>query len=399
MQTQTKTAAKASAGASSAIDQMVAATPTSRDRYVDFLRGLSILTVVFGHWLIGVNHIDQGVVYTTSAIGTVPNMWVLTWFMMVMPIFFFVGGFANFTGFASFTRRGKSAGAFRRSRMVRLLKPSAVFLGIWTTIQVALHLANIGGTAGFLRGVQPPGSTVPFGPLWFLPVYIAVVLTAPWTIKLHHRFGAAVPAVMLAVICLVDTIAFGFDMPALRWVNGMTVWLLPHQIGYFYADGTLQRAGRRGAALLAAAGLAGLVVLTSVGSYPKSMLGTGLDTISNVNPPTICIATVGFWLIGLALLVHEQMTRFLQRPRVWKGTIAVNGSMMSLYLWHMTAYLVAMVALMPLGIGTQATTNVSWWIQRPIWIGVPALILVAFVAIFRRFETPSVPRSPRRIAS
>ena len=36
------------------LDELAARTPASRDRSVDFLRAASILTVVLGHWLIGV---------------------------------------------------------------------------------------------------------------------------------------------------------------------------------------------------------------------------------------------------------------------------------------------------------------------------------------------------------
>ena len=361
------------------IDEMAARTPDTRDRYMDFLRAVSILVVVFGHWFIGVNQHVNGVYYTTSAIGSTRWMWLSTWFLMVMPVFFFVGGFANFTGYTSFIRKGETDRAFRHSRVIRLLKPSAVFLGIWAAIQLALHVADIGGQAGFLRGVQPPGSTVPFGPLWFLPVYVGMVLLVPLTIRLHLRFGAAVPAVMLALVCATDAIAFGFGLPGLRWVNAIMVWVLPHQLGYFYADGTLQRAGKGRAALLAAAGLGGLIVLTTVGGYPKSMLGTG---------------KIGVWgSISSSGLVNASanMARWLSNARPWKATIAVNGSIMSLYLWHMTAYLLAMLALMPLGIGTPRGTDATWWLQRPLWLAVPAVILVGFVAVFRRYERPGLP--------
>ena len=37
----------------SELDRMVAATPASRDRVVDFLRAASIVAVVFGHWFVG----------------------------------------------------------------------------------------------------------------------------------------------------------------------------------------------------------------------------------------------------------------------------------------------------------------------------------------------------------
>ena len=39
---------------------LAAQTPASRNRYVDFLRGLSILFVISGHWLITTAYYDRG---------------------------------------------------------------------------------------------------------------------------------------------------------------------------------------------------------------------------------------------------------------------------------------------------------------------------------------------------
>jgi len=54
------------------LDELAAATPATRDRYVDFLRALSILVVVVGHRLIGVIYWEDGVIGSTSAIGRTP---------------------------------------------------------------------------------------------------------------------------------------------------------------------------------------------------------------------------------------------------------------------------------------------------------------------------------------
>jgi hypothetical protein len=51
------------------LDELVTATPDTRDRYVDFLRAFSILAVVFGHWFIDVIWWRHGKIGTVSAIG------------------------------------------------------------------------------------------------------------------------------------------------------------------------------------------------------------------------------------------------------------------------------------------------------------------------------------------
>lgn len=61
---------------------------------------------------------------------------------------------------------------------------------------------------------------------------------------------------------------------------------------------------------------------------------------------------------------------------------------MTLFLWHMTAYLLAILLLWPLGLGRQQDSTPAWWIERVVWIAVPGAILAGLVAIFGRFERP-----------
>lgn len=148
----------------SELDRAVAATPATRDRFVDFVRAASIVVVVFGHWFIGVIWWRQGKIGTVSAIGMTSWLWIATWFLQVIPLFFFVGGFSNYSSFLSIERKGGSIREFLWTRALRLLKPTVVFVGAWVIAEIALHALDAGGT-GWLRGVRPPGATVPFGPL------------------------------------------------------------------------------------------------------------------------------------------------------------------------------------------------------------------------------------------
>ena len=106
---------------SASLDRIADHTPATRDRYVDFLRAASIVAVVLGHWLISLNRREAGTISTISAIGETSWLWLATWFLQVIPIFFFVGGFANLTAYESMRRRGRTTGRFLRSRMERLL--------------------------------------------------------------------------------------------------------------------------------------------------------------------------------------------------------------------------------------------------------------------------------------
>jgi fucose 4-O-acetylase-like acetyltransferase len=376
------------------LDDLVAATPASRDRVMDFFRAASIIVVVFGHWFIGVIWWRGGKIGTVSAIGLTGWLWIATWFLQVIPLFFFVGGFANYVGYQSSRRQGRSIGFFLWSRSVRLLKPSLVFVGVWVLIEVILHLMDVGGT-GLLRGVRPPGATVPFGPLWFLAVYFAVVVASPLTVWLHRRFDVAVPIALLIGAIVVDVLRFGANVEWIGQANVWLVFLLPHQLGYFYAEGRLGRLPRTVFVAMAAVGIATMMALTNlyrffpgISVYPRSLLGTDVGTITNTNPPTLMMLAMAVWSIGGAMLARPVLAKWLERARVWKAVVFTNTIVMTLFLWHMTAYLIAVLLLWPLGLGQQGDTTASWWIERPLWELVPAVFLVGLVMLFVRFERP-----------
>jgi len=87
------------------------------------------------------------------------------------------------------------------------------------------------------------------------------------------------------------------------------------------------------------------------------------------------------------LLLRPALTRWLQRPGPWRVTILGNAWIMTLFLWHMTAYLVAVLLLWPLGFGQEHEPTARWWLERPLWIAGPGVLLVALIALLGRFET------------
>ena len=362
--------------------EMAAKTPTSRDRTVDFLRAFSIITVILGHWFIAIILVREGRIGVISAIGATSGLWLGTWIFQVMPIFFFVGGFSNYVTFEAMRRRGEGYREFVGARAARLLSPTLIFLGLWLVVQVVLHVIDEGGEK-LIRG-----SFLPFAPLWFLFVYIAIIAATPVMLRLHHRFGVGVPVALILAVAVVDTLRFAAEVPGIGWVNLASVWFFAHQLGFFYADGSLVGLGKVKQLALAGIGLAGLIVLTNIGVYPRSMLGTDVERVSNMNPPTACIMALTLWQVGLAMLLRERLQRWLAQPRVWMAVIAANAVIMTIFLWHMTAYVLAVLLLRPLGLADQTDTTTAWWLERPVWWIVPAAILAVFVVIFGRFERP-----------
>lgn len=368
--------------------ELAAKTPSGRDRHIDFLRALSISAVVFGHWISSIIELSGGGIRCYNAVGVIPGMWVLTWVFQVMPLFFFVGGFSNLVTLDSITKRGGSAKTFLRVRAVRLLKPTGVFLAVWFAVLIATALV-------FHDGVRLARSfTLAITPLWFLAVYLIVICVAPFMVTLHRVYRIWIPIALFLAVVVVDLLRFVAAIPYVSWANVAFVWLFVHQLGFFYADGSLVRAPKWIHVAMGIGGLLALVFLTNIGVYPRSMVGTGTEEISNMNPPTVCIPVLSFWLIGAALLLREAIRRWMMRPWPWLIVVQANRVIVTVYLWHLTAYTIVFLLFIPLAIAQEPAGTLMWWLQRPLWIIASAVILVGFMGVFGRFERLAKMKSP-----
>ncbi|MFN2588760.1 MAG: acyltransferase [Actinomycetota bacterium] len=371
--------------------ELAAATPPTRDRYVDFLRAFSIAVVVLGHWLVAIVYLERGELSGASALDQIPAARILTWVLQVMPLFFFVGGFSNLTSWRATGREGGDYFAFVSGRVDRLMRPCAAFIGIWVALAVALHLA-----APSLAGQLRPALAIIAKPLWFVAVYLIVIALAPAMLRLHDRFGLGVPVAMAAAAATVDFLRLALDVPLIGYLNFAFVWLFAHQLGFFYCDGRFGTVPARRLAVFAAAGLLALVTLTQLGPYSTSMVGVDDGRVSNNDPPSVCIVAHGMWLISAAMLARRPVTRWLQGAAAWRAVIAANASIMTVFLWHLTALLAGVLVLYPLGFPQPDGGTAEWWLLRPVWLALIAVLLVPFVVAFGRFERG---RTPRRSAA
>ncbi|MCF3106497.1 acyltransferase family protein [Streptomyces roseoverticillatus] len=360
--------------------EMAAATPGARDRVIDLLRVASLGTVVFGHWLMAAVTTDGD---HRPAVGNLlavePKLQLLTWFLQVMPVFFFVGGFSHALSYRSLTRRtGAPAYAlFLRARLQRLLRPTMLFVAVWGAGALAVQLA---GGNGALTDVA---ARLVAQPLWFIGIYLAMVAFTPPLLRLHERYGWGAFAALAAAAAAVDVLRFAAGVPYVEFLNFAFVWLAVHQLGFLRADGRLRRP-----ADLAAAGLAGAVALVAFGPYPLSMVGMPGEKISNMAPPTAALLCHGMWLIGAVELLRGPMTRAVARPRVWRTVVAANGVAMTAFLWHLTAMLGVYGAMLAAHVSLPAPASAAWWLQVPLRIAAAAAVTALLVAVFRRAEQP-----------
>lgn len=357
--------------------EMAAATPGTRDRYIDLLRVASLGTVVFGHWLMAAVSTDG----IGNLLAMVPPLQVLTWALQIMPVFFFVGGFSHALSYRSLSRKADGRpvyAAFLRARLQRLLRPTLAFVVLWTAGALAVQLT--GGGDGRLTGAALRLVTQP---LWFIGIYLAMVAFTPPLLKLHERHGWAAFAGLAAAAALTDVLRFALGVPYVEFLNFAFVWLAVHQLGFLRADGRITRP-----AVLAAAGLAGAVLLVAYGPYPLSMVGMPGEKVSNMAPPSLALLAHGMWLVGAVQLLAKPATAWLGRPRVWRGVVAANGIAMTAFLWHLTAMLAVYAAQLALGIRLPEPATAAWWAQVPVRLIAAAALTGVLVAAFRRFEAP-----------
>jgi hypothetical protein len=137
---------------------------------------------------------------------------------------------------------------------------------------------------------------------------------------------------------------------------------------------------------LAFGGLFALGLLTNVGVYPRSMVGVPQEAVSNMGPPTACIAALGVFQVGLVLLLHPIATRFLTRQRMALAVAWLTANAMTVFLWHTWGYALTWALLRVIGVPVPDTTNALWWLERPLFLVLPALCTAPFWWVFHRFD-------------
>ena len=354
----------------------------SRDTGVDFLRALCVLGVVLLHAImVGVTVGESGPVFDSASDETA---WIapLSWFLQVMPLFFVIGGFSGLLAYQRMRQRGGTAIGFVAGRVHRLLRPAILTIAV---IGLALALLTVSGvpadliaTAGFRYGQ----------PLWFLGVFLLCQALLPLLAASHERAPLRTIGALAVAAIAVDVLRAASGLEGLGFLNLAFVWMTLQQLGFFLADGSIDRLSRR---VRAAAGIAAFLTLVATfafGTYSP-------DLIANINPPTAALLLVGVAHTSLLSLHRERLERFSRRPRVATFTGFVTARTMTIYLWHMPVLLLmagstAVFALMT-GMRLPALDSAGWWAGRPLWLAT-AVALTALVAVaFTRFESQPAP--------
>lgn len=361
---------------------LVSKTPPTRNRYVDLLRAASIMVVVFGHWLMVAPTFGPDGLGFDYLLSVTTWTHYLTWVLQVMPIFFLVGGYANALSWRSAQGKDEPYAVWLRARLRRLVLPVLPLLAVWT----------VGAFIMLQTGVDPNliriASQAALVPVWFLATYVVVVALTPVTLRAWDRLGWRALLATAALAGLMDLASIGFGVVPAGYLNYVFVWGTVHSLGYAWADSRIGGVTRR--LLASLAGLAATSALVVYGPYPVAMVGLDRQGVTNSQPPKVTLIALGLFQAGLLLACEGPVRRWLEKERVWAGVVVVNGRIMTIYLWHLTAMITLIessLLLGGLGLGPVVDTP-EWWLTRPLWFAVLAAVTIGLILIFGRFERP-----------
>ena len=364
---------------------------TMRDPYLDWLRAMSLIVVVIWHWAFTILRWNSEGPAPTNPLGFLSGLWIFTWLLQVLPLFFYVGGSVHRLSWQHACEQGESYGRYLWRQFRTLLVPAVALVATWVAFGLVIGLVF---ELRWIRGVV----VLVISPLWFLGVYVVFIALVPVTTWLHRRFDLLVLVWLGGIAMLVDVVRFRFGIDELGWVNMVIVWGLAYQAGYFYQR--LVSAARRLDLSLMSAGLFALVGLVFSGLYPGSMVGVPGDRMSNIGPPTFVIVALLTFQIGLAEVIRPATERLLQRRRARQVTALVNRFALPLFLFHTTGMALARAVdyfVLSGRIADDRDPDLIWWLERPLAVLGPLLFTLPVIALFgRRWIRRPVPEADRQ---
>ncbi|MEO6317869.1 MAG: acyltransferase [Acidimicrobiales bacterium] len=351
-------------------------TPASRNRAVDLYRALAMLVVAVGHWLGMVVVLDDGELVGGNLLDFSPEYGWITWIGQVMPLFFFVGGFASATSLLSAERRGMRPADWVVTRLHRMVTPAAALAGFWV---VGLAIGALLGGFGMVA-LGAAGAAIP---LWFLANYTIDTALAPFTFRWFRERPRLLIGGLVGAFALGEAASFA-GVPVLGQLNWIVGWLGFQVAGFAWQQNRLP-SGRRLARLAASAWVLTLAAV-HFGPWPSVMLHHGGPEHSPTHPPSTALLLFGFAYSLTAAALAPSVDRFLARSkRAWQLTIAANGVAMSVYLWHMTAAVAVASAALGLGLLPAVEPGTSpWWATKLPFLLANLVVLVPIV----RFVAP-----------
>ncbi|MEU9127166.1 acyltransferase family protein [Kitasatospora sp. NPDC048540] len=385
----------------------VTATPAARakpgrDRYLDFLRALALVRVVFLH------------------------MFAWTWLPIVFPS---MGVMFALAGSLMARSLSRPTWSVIRGRLRRLLPPlwllgliavPGMLLQGWSAHGSGHSVAGFWGRLALwvLPLMDPPyGDPLPgvhglldhawgehaAGPLWYLRAYLWFVLLSPLMLALLRRIPWLVlPAPML--FCVVMQLGYVDFRPEIySVVDGFATYGSCWMLGMAYQEGLLSRFPRYV--------LPSIVPFVMAVSLWWTLNGTNDEGgPQNLEDSSLGQAVWSFGFVLLLLAASPSWDEWPPRLKRWAGWISLlNSRAVTVYLWHNLAITAAISLFGLTWYVPVLAENVPWlldsdWVPMLLAWPLIGLCIVAFGWIEdvaakrspRLFPYPRAPRSARR---
>jgi hypothetical protein len=368
--------------------------PPERDAFIDFVRAFSLLVVVAWHWVFTIIIWKPDGPHASNPIGFTRGLFIATWLFQVMPLFFFVGGYAHTEAWEAGFEKGRfrTTIQFAGNRAKHLARPAlALAAGWWLIGSVAVALFELDGVPRAIKLI--------LSPLWFIIVYLLLIVLFPLTHWLHEKFGALVLVWGVGIAVLVDVARFSHDVSWVAWVNMIVIWATCHQLGYFWER--LVALGRRVAWGMMWGGLFALAALVGSRLYPGSMVGVPGEKFSNMAPPTICILALLLFQAGVALLIRPWVLERLATSEGWARTSeVVNRFSLPLFLFHSTGMaLWAAFGRFVLHNKQVREPTGWWWLGRPFAFIGPLVLTLPIILVLGRQYVKKAPGGAAGVAA
>lgn len=380
-----------------------------RDPYADFLRSFSLLVVILWHWCFTIFIWNDSGPNATSPLGFTDGLWIFTWLLQVMPLFFYIGAYVHLKSWERSAARGERLWRFALRQARSLAVPAAALLGTWVVLGIIV--GSVFDLTWMGRAVL-----LVVSPLWFVAAYLVLICLMPITVWLHRRYDALVLVFLAGFAIVVDILRFKQDLPGVEWLNMLFVWGFAFQLGYFhgrlsgldaaprYSDGRVQwdyqsAATRQRARIFMFSGLFLLIGLVFSGMYPGSMVGVPGEQ-SNMAPPTVCIIALTLFQVGVAELLRPVVLRTLGKDGLFaRFTGVLTRFALPLFLFHTTGMALSRGVEWAI-FGTQSEAvrpTLTWWLMRPVSIIGPLLATLPVIWLFgRRWQNEPVRVVPRQ---
>ncbi len=368
------------------------------------MRGLSMICVVLVHIFV--------VEVTAEGTGTqIPQGWkgwrldLLSWGIVWVTCFFVASGaLSRKTGNVPLV-------GFWRKRLLRVLVPYYVFVAILVPIEIFLWKAVPDGVCGdfstkkILTWVMPLHEDclgLAQGPLWFLQVFLPVALLSPLLARLYDsRFRWAIPVGTLFILGFFDflwyserldqVIEIGADSfdPVVGFLFSFHVqlyWTLVFYFGFFYADGYVQRLGKK--LLPLGLGFAALTfVMVRFGVWGGNVFGYTWEG-GNQFPPTMAWMSGSFSAWFLIVWARDPIVNWSMRKRVAPVVDWLANRSLTLLIWHMIGYtmvywVVRFSGLLP------NFQDLPTFLERVLWLVLTLPVIVFLVNLFYPLEKTS----------